>query len=97
MDLSELCAGELHQSECTPGIDRNNHSYLYGERGDRRRDDHRRHSVSDNDLASGLQGAVIKDDDKDLIVWKDYLSNVMKKRGASWRGLYSACQVHVGE
>src|SRR5712672_7378 len=52
-------------------------------------------SVSDNDLASGLQGAVIKDDDKDLIVWKDYLSNVMKKRGASWRGLYSACQGHV--
>src|SRR5712671_4045584 len=53
-------------------------------------------SVSDNDLASGLQGAVIKDDDKDLIVWKDYLSNVMKKRGASWRGLYSACQAHTG-
>jgi hypothetical protein len=52
-------------------------------------------SVNDHDLASGLQGAVIKDDDKDLIVWKDYLSNVMKKRGASWRGLYSACQAHV--
>jgi MoxR-like ATPase len=51
--------------------------------------------ISDNDLASGLQGAVIKDDDKDLIVWKDYLSNVMKKRGANWRGLYSACQAHV--
>jgi len=54
-------------------------------------------SVSDNDIASGLQGAVIQDDDKDLIVWKDYLANVMKKRGASWRGLYSACQAHVGE
>jgi MoxR-like ATPase len=53
-------------------------------------------SVSDNDVASGLQGAVIKDDEKDLIVWKDYLSNVMKKRGASWRGLYSACQGHAG-
>src|SRR6185437_9991332 len=53
--------------------------------------------VSDNDLASGLQGAVIKDDDKDLVVWKDYLANVMKKRGASWRGLYSACEAHVGE
>ncbi len=52
-------------------------------------------SISDNDLASGLQGAVIKDDDKDLIVWKDYLSNVMKKRGTSWRGLYAACQAHV--
>ncbi|MEI9866340.1 MAG: hypothetical protein WDN00_17645 [Limisphaerales bacterium] len=33
-------------------------------------------TVSDNDLASGLQGAVIKDDEKDIIVWKDYLSNV---------------------
>ena len=52
-------------------------------------------SVSDNDLASGLQGAVIKDDAKDPIVWKDYLSTVMKKRGASWRGLFTACQAHV--
>lgn len=54
-------------------------------------------TVSDNDLASGLQGAVVKDDDKDVVVWKDYLSNVMKKRGAEWRGLYAACQEHVGE
>jgi hypothetical protein len=52
-------------------------------------------SVSDNDIASGLQGAVIKDDEKDLIVWKDYLGNVMKKRGAAWRGLYAACQAQV--
>src|SRR5712691_7056605 len=54
-------------------------------------------TVSDNDLASGLQGAVIKDDEKDLIVWKDYLGNVMKKRGATWRGLYTACRTQVGE
>src|SRR5262252_51078 len=53
-------------------------------------------TVSDNDLASGLQGAVIKDDDKDVIVWKDYLANVMKKRGATWRGLFTACQAHAG-
>ncbi len=52
--------------------------------------------VSDNDLASGLQGAVIKDDDKDNLAWKDYLANVMKKRGATWRGLYSACAEHAG-
>ena len=52
-------------------------------------------SVSDRDLASGLQGAVIKDDEKDVVVWKDYLANVMKKRGASWRGLFTACQEHV--
>lgn len=54
-------------------------------------------SVGDRDLASGLQGAVIKDDEKDVIVWKDYLANVMKKRGAEWRGLFSACQEQVGE
>src|SRR3954468_9144721 len=52
-------------------------------------------NITDNDLASGLQGAIIKEDEKDLIVWKDYLANVMKKRGATWRGLYSACQAHV--
>jgi MoxR-like ATPase len=54
-------------------------------------------TVDDKDLASGLQGAVIKDDDKDVIVWKDYLANVMKKRGASWRGLHTACSEQVGE
>lgn len=48
-------------------------------------------SVADHDLAAGLQGAVVKDEDKDHVVWKEYLANVMKKRGASWRGLYAAC------
>ncbi|GHV43592.1 ATPase [Bacteroidia bacterium] len=47
--------------------------------------------VSDEDLAAGLQGAVVKDEDKDQIVWKEYLENVMKKRGAAWRGLYNSC------
>ena len=54
-------------------------------------------TVSDADLASGLQGAVIKDDEKDTVVWKDYLANVMKKRGAAWRGLHAACAGQVGE
>jgi MoxR-like ATPase len=48
-------------------------------------------NISDEDLAAGLQGAVVKDEDKDKIVWKEYLENVMKKRGASWRGLYNTC------
>ncbi|MNP85062.1 hypothetical protein D3C76_1846300 [compost metagenome] len=48
--------------------------------------------MTDEDLAAGLQGAVVKDDDKDRLVWKEYLDNVMKKRGASWRGLYNACK-----
>jgi MoxR-like ATPase len=48
-------------------------------------------SVSDEDLAAGLQGAIVKDEDKDRIAWKEYLENVMKKRGASWRRLYNTC------
>ena len=37
--------------------------------------------VTDGDLAAALQGAVVKDEDKDRIAWKEYLENVMKKRG----------------
>ncbi|MNY45553.1 hypothetical protein D3C86_1806640 [compost metagenome] len=48
--------------------------------------------LTDRDLAAGLQGAVVKDDDKDKLVWKEYLDNVMKKKGAEWRGLYQACK-----
>ncbi|MCA1295294.1 AAA family ATPase [Paenibacillus sp. alder61] len=48
--------------------------------------------MTDEDLAAGLQGAIVKDDDKDRLVWKEYLDNVMKKRGAGWRGLYTACK-----
>lgn len=48
-------------------------------------------SVTDEDLAAGLQGAIVKDEDKDKMVWKEYLENVMKKRGSSWRSLYNSC------
>ncbi|MGE8290736.1 MAG: ATP-binding protein [Sphingobacterium sp.] len=48
-------------------------------------------SITDEDLAAGLQGAIIKDEEKDKIAWKEYLENVMKKRGAEWRGLYNSC------
>ncbi|WP_322923799.1 AAA family ATPase [Paenibacillus campi] len=48
--------------------------------------------MTDEDLAAGLQGAIVKDDDKDRIVWQEYLDHVMKKRGAEWRGLYHACK-----
>lgn len=47
-------------------------------------------SISDEDLAAGLMGAVIKED-KDTAAWKEYLENVMKKRGKNWNGLYKAC------
>lgn len=47
--------------------------------------------VSPHDLSAGLQGAVVKDEEKDKIVWQEYLSNVLKKRGAEWRPLFTAC------
>ncbi len=47
--------------------------------------------VAAEDLASSIQGAVIKDEEKDKVVWQEYLANVMKKRGAAWRPIYSAC------
>ncbi len=52
--------------------------------------------VTAHDLAAGLQGAVVKDEEKDKIVWQEYLSNVLKKRGAEWRPLYTACSEHNG-
>ncbi len=48
--------------------------------------------IEPRDLAAALQGAVIKDEDKDSICWKEYLENVMKKRGSEWRPLYHACK-----
>ena len=48
--------------------------------------------VSDEDLAAALQGAVVKDEDKDKLTWKEYLENVMKKRGSAWLPLYRACR-----
>ncbi|MEZ6091331.1 MAG: AAA family ATPase [Pirellulaceae bacterium] len=51
-------------------------------------------TVSAEDIAAGLQGSVIKDDDKDKIVWDEYLNNVMKKRGSKWQALFNACSEH---
>ena len=48
--------------------------------------------ITNEDLAAALQGAVIKDEDKDQVAWKEYLENVMKKRGSEWLGLYKACK-----
>jgi MoxR-like ATPase len=52
--------------------------------------------VTAHDHAAGLQGAVVKDEEKDKIVWQEYLSNVLKKRGAEWRPLFTACSEHNG-
>jgi MoxR-like ATPase len=50
--------------------------------------------VTPHDLAAGMQGAVVKDEEKDKVVWQEYLSNVLKKRGAEWRPLFTACSEH---
>ncbi|MGE0761155.1 MAG: AAA family ATPase [Pirellulaceae bacterium] len=50
--------------------------------------------ITAHDLAAGLQGSIVKDEEKDRIVWQEYLSNVLKKRGADWRPLFTACAEH---
>ena len=50
--------------------------------------------VTARDIAAGLQGSVVKDEAKDRVIWDEYLANVMKKRGAEWRPLYTSCAEH---
>jgi MoxR-like ATPase len=49
-------------------------------------------TITAEDLAASLQGAVVKDEENDRIAWTEYLENVMKKRGSEWSGLYKACR-----
>ncbi len=53
--------------------------------------------IGDRDLAAGLHGIIMKDDERDLTVWVEYLENVMKKRGSEWRDLYASCKELAGE
>lgn len=48
--------------------------------------------ITSSDIAAGLQGSIVKDDDKDKIAWKEYLENIMKRRGSDWREIYQACK-----
>lgn len=48
--------------------------------------------ISDEDIAAGLQGAIVKDEQGDRLAWNEYLENIMKKRGSQWSGLYKACR-----
>jgi MoxR-like ATPase len=50
--------------------------------------------VTAHDIAAGLQGSIVKDEEKDKVVWQEYLTNVMKKRGADWRPLFTSCSEH---
>lgn len=48
--------------------------------------------VSERDIAAGLHGAVVKEDQKDAACWTEYLENIVKKRGKEWEPLYKACK-----
>ncbi|MEL6350504.1 MAG: AAA family ATPase [Cyanobacteria bacterium J06627_28] len=48
-------------------------------------------SLSAEDLAAGIQGAVIKDPVQDAVVWKEYLETVVKER-EDWHDVYRACR-----
>lgn len=48
--------------------------------------------VTDSELASALQGAVVKDEDKDKTAWTEYLENVMRKKGKKFSSLYAECK-----
>lgn len=48
--------------------------------------------VTDSDLASALQGAIVKDEAKDKAAWTEYLENVMRKRGKEYANLYAECR-----
>lgn len=48
-------------------------------------------SLTAQDLASSLVGAVVKDPVQDALVWKEYLETVVKERDG-WKDLYRACR-----
>ncbi len=47
--------------------------------------------LSASDLASGLIGAVVKDPVQDVVVWNEYMENVVKPR-EEYRDIYRACK-----
>ena len=50
--------------------------------------------ISDRDMASSMIPAIVKNKDKDLSVWREYLEKVMRKR-KDFKGLYEACEEEV--
>ncbi|MGF1479005.1 MAG: AAA family ATPase [Cyanophyceae cyanobacterium] len=47
--------------------------------------------LTGEDLAAGIQGAVVKDPVQDTVVWKEYLETVLKERDG-WKDVYRACR-----
>ena len=50
-------------------------------------------SLSAEDLASGLVGAIVKDPVQDRVVFNEYLETVVKER-SDWKDVYRACREH---
>ncbi|MEL7523443.1 MAG: AAA family ATPase, partial [Cyanobacteria bacterium J06553_1] len=48
-------------------------------------------ALNAEDLAAGIQGAVVKDPVQDAVVWKEYLETVVKER-EGWKDIYRACR-----
>lgn len=48
-------------------------------------------ALSAEDLAAGVQGAVVKDPVQDAVVWREYLETVVKERD-EWQDIYRACR-----
>ena len=48
-------------------------------------------TLSANDVASGLVGAIVKDPVQDSVAWKEYLETVVKTRDG-WKDMYRACR-----
>ncbi len=51
--------------------------------------------ITDADLAAALQGAIVKDENKDKAAWTEYLENVMRKR-RDLSSLYAECRERNG-
>jgi hypothetical protein len=47
--------------------------------------------VRADDIAAGLNGAVVKDPVADAVVWREYQETVLRER-ADWNDLYRACR-----
>ena len=48
-------------------------------------------SLSPEDLAGGLTGAVVQDPVQDKVIWQEYLEAVVRERDG-WGALYRACR-----
>ena len=46
-------------------------------------------TLTANDLAAGLAGAIVKDPERDSVAWREYLETVVKER-KDWQDLYRA-------